>query len=393
MQTLGTTDTPMWAAGTFTENPVDHSLWLANGTWGPTWVDESLQIYRKRTSDSTFLWESTWLGDVAGRIMNPSGLVADALGNIWVIGYTTSAGYADHQLFIRKRATNGTWSTVATWQYLGGNTVYPAGIAIRNSELWFTGRTYDASNIHHWYVWKYDTLTPAGIVAQDISPFTHSTSSDQSQPMFIRADASGILWLGGWQKKCIWNGTICSSDGVPYAVLMKDDGSGNFSVVLATQPGNPVLSGYTDIAFDATGHYWLSNYHRPAIGTIISWSVFEGDVASPSTEPTSRDTGYQLFAGKDSGGESVVVHPSGEVFVSGYGLDASSNLTQLIRRGGSSGFSISDQIAYPAGYDVDYANGTLFIDSFGNIWARHVKAESPTYYHDVTTRIRKLSCN
>jgi sugar lactone lactonase YvrE len=256
-------------------------------------------------------------GISGGGLLHSYGLAIDAQNNVWVPNEDSSLSVNGGYGSVTVLNSSGQLTSPPTG-YIDGGIAYPIGIAIdTNASAW----VIDYWNQH---------LTLLSRTGQPLSG-AEGYATDLSFPLSIAIDANNNAWVGNSKTNTV---TKVSPDG-------------HF-----TSYGCCNWAG--GIAIDQRGYVWVANY----MGDSISQLASDGTVISPPT-------GY-------SDGKASILHPQG-IAVDGSGHVWVTNIlgTSITELAGSAASSPGQILSPTAGWarDAGFNYGwAVAIDASGNLW-------------------------
>ena len=320
-----------------------------------------LQVLTKK-NDGTYA--SSWTSDTSRGLLKGSNIIdggrgtifEDSSGNIWAMGYATRLQV------LKKEGANfaSSWTSDISSGLLKGS----------NIKYGFNGTIFEDSSGN---IWSMGYQTPLQVLKKEGSNFANSWTSDTSRGLLngsnitdgnggvIFEDSSGNLWAMG--------------KGTPLQVLQKEGSRfANSWINDPTQPGllngSNIIDGYSaTILEDSYGNIWAMGARTPlqvlqkeGEGFANSWI---NDPTQPGLLNGSKITnGWHGAMFKDS---------NGNIWAMGYWAplqvlrkEDSGFVGSWINSRTKPGLLKSSNIAYGA-------EGTIFEDSSGNIWAMGFK--------------------
>lgn len=328
--------------------------------------------YLSNGTVTTFIGNTTGYVDGTGTaalLSNPTSLVKDASGNIFVADRNNNR--------IRKITPAG---VVTTFAGSGSNGfIDGTGTAAQLGTPY--GLAIDAAN--NLYVGEYTNhairkITPAGVVttiAGNGTPgFQNGTGTGAkfNQPVGLAVDASGNIFVGDYINNVIRKIT-------PAGVVTTFAGSGN--PLLADGTGTSAsFYGPFALAFNTTGDLIVADYLNHSIRKITTAAVVT-TIAGNTTSGNMDGTGTAARFNRPA---QFAIDASNNIFI----CDAFNNSIRKVTAAGvvttiagngtngvMDGIGAGARFEYPLGLCADFANSVLYVADFGNHRIRKVIVE------------------
>jgi hypothetical protein len=277
----------------------------------------------RRSSDNGLTWTTVDDFSLGGARNEPHAIAADAAGNIYIAGLasTSTASYGIYEWVVRKGINGTAWSTVDDF---GPNTsseafgvlAHPtAGVFVAGSSIITSGKsTFSA--------WTVRSSLDGGATWQTVDTFQLANTSLARS---VGIDPQGNLYVVGsaFMKYKSWsyNHWIVrrSANGGAGTWNTADDFQLNSTAdsvacgFASDSLGNLFVAGPGSVTHGGPMH-WLVRKHPGGLGT---WSTVDN---------------FQYVQGNDTEGQSIASNAASNVFVGGFGNDASGVSHWLIRR-------------------------------------------------------------
>jgi N-acetylneuraminic acid mutarotase len=245
-------------------------------------------------------------GFTGGGLNNSTGISIDSSGNAWIANSAS----------VTELSSSGAAISPSTG-FTGGGLNSPTQIAIDGSgDAWVTNSS--AGSVTE--------LSNAGAA---ISPSTGFTGGGLSNPYGIAIDSSGNPWVANNTGSV----TELSNAGAPISPSTGFTGGG-------------MSTGVQDIAIDAAGDVWTTNYENSNINELSS----VGTALSPPTGYSGVDLPV-----------AIAIDGSGSAWVANYGF---SNVVQF----SSTGKAVLSGQDWGYGFNVLIAPWGIAVDGSGNVW-------------------------
>ncbi len=329
----------------------NHWLVMSSDDGGKTW--------------SAPLDDFVYPGQTSNNNLYNSGITADSAGNLYVIGTAYNGGdYTNHWL-VRRSGDHGlTWSTVDDFVTVGAGAflVQPTGVAADAAGNVYVagGAVYaNPSDRSYWTVRK--GIGGTNFTMVDSFP---TVNYDQAQAVFVHPTA-GIFAAGEAPVATNKFGNVSSG----WVVRRSTNAGASWTTIDTFVLLSGYVALATGIGADALGNVYVVGQAYSATGTgthkVTSshWIVRKSSNGGNSW--TTVDN-YQLSSGADSQANSFVADSQGNLFVAGYG-DTGSHWIVRKNPGGTDTWSTDDNFQYSIGYGAlavaiaANASGNVFV--------------------------------
>jgi hypothetical protein len=259
---------------------------------------------------------------VAGKNATASALSVDSSGNIYAAGYASDASNVDHWI-VRKSTDGGaTWTTVSDYNLVAGRSAYADALSVDSlGNIYAAGYASEASFAYHWIVRK---STDSGATWTTVSDY-NLVAGKNAVATALTVDGSGNIYAAGYASDaffaCHW-------------IMRKSTDSG---ATWTTVSDYNLVAGQDAIAnaltVDSSGSIYAAGNAYDA-SSVNHWIVRKS-TDSGATWTTISD--YNLVAGKNAAAYAITVDNSGNIYATGYAIDASSVSHWIVRKSSDSG--------------------------------------------------------
>jgi len=364
-------------------------------------------------------WASRYNGPAGNNEDYSRSIAVDALGNVYVTGYSAGIGTGSFDYATIKFNSSGVQQWAARYNGPGNGTDYAFSIVVDGSgNVYVTGASNGGGTDYDYATIKYD----ASGVQQWVSRY-HGPGGGQDFARSIAVDGSGNVYVTGgspgsgtfndyttikynssgsqqWVSR--YNGPDNSSDEA-YSLAL--DGSGNVYVT-GTSNGTGTFTDYATIKYNSAGvQQWASRYNGPGnlqddansvvLDSLGNVYVTGGSVGSGSNIDYAtikyNSSGAQQWAARYAGpgstdvANSIAVGSTGNVYVTGKSYVTGTNYDYATIKYNSAGVQqwVQRYDFGPTGGDRDDQAFALVLDNLENVYVTGYS--SGISFNDYTT--------
>jgi len=314
--------------------------------------NKNVQSISKYNNSGTIQWQNTLTDTYTSPSDAAYGIAVDSSGNVYVCGYGKTSGNVVQS--ISKYNTSGTiqWQRTLTDTYTFPSDV-AYGIAVDSSgNVYVCGQGFNASGQQVQSISKYNNS--GTIQWQNTLTDTYTIPSDRAQS--IAVDSSGNVYVCGY-------GRNSSARTVQSISKYNNSGTIQWQNTLTDVYSTPSDTAY-GIAVDSSGNVYVCGYGLNASGQQVQSISKYNTSGTIQWQRTLTDT----YTAPSDRAQSIAVDSSGNVYVCGYGFNSSGKQAQSISKYNTSGtIQWQRTLGYTYTSPSDAAYG-IAVDSSGNVY-------------------------
>ncbi len=266
---------------------------------------------------------------------------SDLSGNLYVGGEGIDSSGRKYWV-VRKSADRGsTWTGVDQYQLVATRSAIAYAFSFDPvGNIYFGGEAYDDSSIDHWVIRK--------------------SSNGGANWSVVDQDASSSFIRGMGRDR---RGNPFAVGGDPHWSVRTSANNGDTWIL-----ADSVSSGNNDAnaaATDAAGNIYVVGYDDEG-GAANHWRVRKSSDDGATWTFVDK---YQLSPDKSAEARGIVVHPTGDLFVSGYANDADSHKHWIVRKSADAGATWITVDDFVHTEDRNSESYSITADAFGTLYA------------------------
>jgi hypothetical protein len=291
---------------------------------------------------------------------------SDASGNIYVAGWGFDAATTQH--WIVRKFSAGSWITMDDYQYSPGRGAQATSVTSDSSgNIYVAGYAVDNVSLWHWIVRKF-----SGGTWTTSDDYRYPATPGDSTPTAIASDFSGNLYVAGY---------AADNSSVQHWLVRKFSG-GAWSTIddynyIAGHGANA-----TALTKDLSGNIYTAGFSTD-VTNVPYWIVREYSGGTWTTIDV-----FQYTSGQSSRANAITSDAAGNIYVGGYGNDASTAQHWIVQKYSAGVWSTSDDFFYQNSTSSSPVAFSLSTDAAGNVYASGGALDNSSFWHWI---VRKQS--